>query len=464
MSEDRTLTAATDEDTSGLASRIDRWEAARPPLGRTVREDAEALAQHISEAEDLLAALPPRPERDRTQRQDAARLVDGGRRLRDRFLRLHAESVYDALTDGRTRHPRVDELAYAAAEAFPGLVPTRARIAAELRHIQAHKEGREIDQGIFFRALLRSPKAGAHLVDSMLLPTRRALDLLPGFRRDGRADLGTVLIERRGAAAHVTINNPSCLNAEDNRLMADLETAVDLTLLDDGVRVGVLRGGVMDHPRHRGRRVFSAGINLRHLHEGRISFVDFLLGRELGLLNKLAKGVIPDPDPDAFPDRTVQKPWIGVVDSFAIGGGTQILLVLDRVIAAEDAYFSLPAAQEGIVPGTGNLRLGRLTGSRPARRIILGGHRIAATDPDAGFLCDQVVPTAGLDAAVEASVRELDSPAVAANRRMLGLAEEPADAFRAYLAEFSLVQAYRSYSEDVLEKVGRAWARPGASG
>lgn len=129
----------------------------------------------------------------------------------------------------------------------------------------------------------------------MRKPTRRALDLLPEFRRTGRLRLGAVDIERGGdGGARLTVVNNHCLNAEDNRHVEDMETAVDLTLLDPGVKVGVLRGGVMDHPRYQGRRVFSAGINLAHLHEGRISYVDFLLRRELGYIAKLLRGHCPD--------------------------------------------------------------------------------------------------------------------------------------------------------------------------
>ena len=64
-----------------------------------------------------------------------------------------------------------------------------------------------------------------------------------------------------------------------------------------------------------------------------------------------------------------------------------------------------------------------------------------------------------LDAAVERSLERLDGEAVLANRRMLNLAEEPADAFRAYMAEFALQQALRLYGEDVIQKVGRFAAR-----
>jgi thioesterase DpgC len=68
-------------------------------------------------------------------------------------------------------------------------------------------------------------------------------------------------------------------------------------------------------------------------------------------------------------------------------------------------------------------------------------------------VCDEVVAPEELDDAVAHAIRELAAPAVAANRRMLGLGEEPLDLFREYLAEFAVAQAARAYSEDVLAKV-----------
>jgi thioesterase DpgC len=420
--------------------------------------DRVAIARYVAAGEALLEALPPKARRAVQEQRLADQVNERCRRLRGVFMRHHAGDVYSILTDGHSRHHRLSELVFAAAERFPGVVPTRAQIETERTCVQAHKEGREIDQGIFFSALLRSPRAGAHIADAMLLPTQRARRLVDELRSRDAVDLGSVLVERHGCAAYLTIHNPRCLNAEDDALIADMETAVDLALLDDRVRVGVLRGGVMAHPRYAGRRVFSAGINLSDLHGGRISFVDFFLARELGYVRKLAHGLLANPAEDALSLRTIQKPWIGAVDSFALGGGMQLLLVLDKVIAEQDAYFTLPAAQEGIVPGAANLRLGRATGSRLARRIILSGRKIFATDPEARALCDVVVPSAHVEAAVEEAVEELDTPAVIANRRMLQLVEEPPELFREYMAEFALVQATRLYSADVLEKIGR-WSR-----
>ncbi|MFE0045157.1 (3,5-dihydroxyphenyl)acetyl-CoA 1,2-dioxygenase DpgC [Streptomyces albireticuli] len=431
-----------------------------PTLTGALAEDTALLSEHTTATAARLAGLPAPPLRDPAQRALAEELHTASRSLRQRFLHRHADAVYDALTDGRTVHLRLDGLARDAADRFPGLVPTEERLAAERALPQAAKEGLEIDQGIFFRALLRSPYAGPHLADAMALPCPRALELRERYRTEGSVRLASVRLERHGTTAHLTVDNAHCLNAEDERLIDDMETAVDLVLLDEASHVGVVRGGTMTHPRYAGRRVFSAGINLKELHAGRISLTGFLLRRELGYLTKIAHGLLVDPAPDAYPYRTRHKPWIAAVDSFAIGGGMQLLMVFDHVIAADDAHFSLPAANEGIVPGAGNFRLGRMTGARPARRVILGGRRIHATDPDALLVCDEVVPGEEITARVDAAAAHLDNPAVTANRRMLALAEEPQDRFLAYLAEFAYVQATRLYATDVLEKVARTPGRP----
>lgn len=440
------------------------WKTPAPAFVDVLDDDAVTLAEYAADCEVALAGLPATADRDGDARGFAESVFASCRGARRDFLALHVEAVYDVLTDGRARYLRLPELVALAADRFPGLVPSRAQMADELSGIQSHKEGREIDQGIFCAAVLGSPGPGRHLVDAMLGPTPAALERLDEFRRTGCVDLGSVLVERHGVAAHVTFRNAHCLNAEDARLITDLETAVDLALLDDQVRVGVLRGGEVDHPRYRGKRVFSAGINLKDLHDGAIPFVEFLLGRELGYINKICRGLLVDPKRRAWADRTSQKPWIGAVDSFAIGGGTQLLLVLDRVIAESDAYFSLPAAEEGIVPGLGNLRLTRLTGARLARQVILGGRAIPAASVEGRLLCDEVVAPQRMAEAIDRAVRDLSAPAVAANRRMLGFAEEPVDLFRTYLAEFALVQSARAYSHDVLAKVDRRWRKSGARG
>ncbi|MEU1338857.1 (3,5-dihydroxyphenyl)acetyl-CoA 1,2-dioxygenase DpgC [Streptomyces sp. NPDC005827] len=413
-----------------------------------------------AEVDRVLAGLGRPADRGVAAREAAEAVKEAARAARSRFLDGHADAVYDRLTDGRTRWLRLDELVEAAAVAFPGLVPGAERIAEERARPQADKEGHEIDQGILLRAVLRSPVAGPHLLDAMLRPTARAIALLPEFRRTGVLETESVRLERRDGVARLTLCRGDRLNAEDEQQVDDMETAVDLALLDPGVRVGLVRGGEMTHPRYRGRRIFSAGINLKSLSSGGIPLVGFLLRRELGYLRKLARGLSLG-DAATWHTRYADKPWLAAVDGFAIGGGMQMLFVFDHVVAASDAYLSLPAAKEGIVPGAGNFRLGRFTGPRLARQVILGGRRIRAAEPAARLLVDEVAEPEEMDAAVERGLDRLDGEAVLANRRMLNLADEPEDAFRAYMAEFALQQALRIYGEDVIGKVGRFAAGSG---
>ncbi|HXM55619.1 MAG TPA: enoyl-CoA hydratase/isomerase family protein, partial [Candidatus Dormibacteraeota bacterium] len=169
---------------------------------------------------------------------------------RAEFLRRHADDVYAELTDGCREAVRVEELVFRAADRYPGLVPSREEIAAERGLPQSRKRGVEVDQGLLLSHVLARPRAGRHLVHAMLRPRPDALALLDEFRRSGRADLGVVVVERRGAAGHVELRNLRYLNAEDGPATAALETAVDLVLLDPACEVGVLRGGAVDHPRH----------------------------------------------------------------------------------------------------------------------------------------------------------------------------------------------------------------------
>lgn len=434
---------------------VERFISKAPTLDTSIDTDSKSLTDYIQEAEALLAKLPKKSNRSEHDWYLAEQIVTSCRQIRSLFIDQHADELYATLTEDLSQYHRLSELVFKAAEDYPGLVPTRSQMEAENEHIQAHKDGLEIDQGIFFRGLLRSPTVGTHLADAMLLPCPRALSLKHLLRDNNSIDLGAVLYERRLNAAHLTFNNQQHLNAEDNRFVDDMETAVDLALLDERVKVCVLRGGEMTHHRYKGRRVFCAGINLKDLYSGNISFIDFLLTREFGYISKMMHGLLTHTNRHALPSRTIQKPWIAAVDSFAIGGGMQVLLVCDKVIATNDAYFSLPAAQEGIIPGLANLRLARIAGSRLTRQIILSGRKILASSMQAQCLCDEVVSAEEMDATIEASISELSRPAVLDNRKMLNLAEEPRAQFIEYMADFAYVQSTRLYSADVLTKIGR---------
>lgn len=425
--------------------------------GRGYAEDSGALAGFLARTGETLAALPPKPDRDSEQVCAATAAHTAARRARRRFLEIYAGQVYAELTDGHQTFPRLDDLAGQAAELLPGLVPTKEQMEDERVLAQGDKEGWETDQGIFFWGLLRSEAAGRHLLDSMRRPTPQALAALPVFRATGHADLGIVRVRRDGEVGEVTVDNAGVLNAEDDMLVAALEVAVDLVLLDDSIRVGVMRGAPMSHPRYAGRRVFSAGINLTALYQGSISLIDFFLRRELGYINKIYRGLSVPDSPDTWFTEPVEKPWIGGVDGFAIGGGAQILLVFDWVLAEEGAYFALPALREGIIPGAANLRMPRIAGSRLSRQSIYAERRIDAASADGRLLCDEVVPGERMEPALSAAAESLANPAVINNRRIQHQHEEPEDVFRSYLAAYSVEQCRRLYSAELVANLERTW-------
>jgi thioesterase DpgC len=368
-------------------------------------------------------------------------------------------AIYEELTDGLTRPLRLAELAYGAAERHPGLLPTRAQIDAERTRLQSDKAGLEIAQGDFIARVLADPRTGMHLIAAMSEPLPEALAALEQFQRDGSIDLGAMRVDRDGPVGLVTNQNHACLNAEDDASTRAMEIAVDLVLLDDAVEVGVLRGGPATHPKYAGRRIFGAGINLTHLYTGQISLIEFMLDRELGAITKRGHGVTSDV-PVRLSASAREKPWVAVVESFAIGGACQWLLVMDRVVAEHGTYFNLPARKEGIIPGCANLRLPRLVGERAARQAIMFERAFQADSAAGRLLADEVVAGDEIDAALARSAEQLLSAgttALVANRRALRAAQEPLDQFRRYMSVYASEQARCLYSPALIDNLERNW-------
>jgi thioesterase DpgC len=381
------------------------------------------------------------------------------RAAREARMRAGVEAIYDELTDGRTRSVRMAELVYAAAERYPDLLPSRAAIDAERELLQKDKQGLEIDQGVFLAHVLAHPRCGPHLVHAMSQPRAEALALVDDLRRTGSVDLGVVRVDRDGEVGLITTQNHAFLNSEDDPSVAALETAVDLVLLDDAIRVAVLRGGVATHAKYAGRRIFGSGLNLTHLYYGKISLVEFMLERELGALAKMYRGHDLGAPGQPLEDRR-EKPFVAAVESFAIGGSCQILLVMDRVIAEAGAYFNLPARKEGIVPGCANLRLPRFVGERATRQAIFFNRDFLADSPEGRMLADEVVSAGDVDGAIAHAATELMSAgetSLVANRRQLRAAAEPLDVFRAYMASYAREQAYCFYSPALIDNLERNW-------
>ena len=436
------------------------WLAGEPRGTGSFAGDCRAYSEFWLASDGLIARLPDKRARNEAEARAAETIHDAARRARERFLAAHAEAVYAALTGGFSRFVRVEALLLDAAEQFRGLVPTRGQLEAEAGTLQRDKEGREIDQGLLLSAIFAHERAGLHLCHAMLLPRPESLARLEEFSARGALDLGPVTLERRGNEVLLLAGNPRFLNAEDATTLDAMEIAVDLAILDPASEIAVLRGAKVVHAKYRGRHVFGAGINLTHLYRGKIPFVWFLQ-RDLGFVHKLLRGLArPDALPDDVHGRGIEKMWIAAVDGFAIGGHCQILLAVDYVLAADDAYLTLPARKEGIIPGLANLRLPRFTGERLARQLIQYERRIECDSAEGRLLCDEIVPADGMDAAIERAVAGLTSSgAVSAvgNRRAFRVGAEPLDLFRRYCASYAREQAEAHFSPALIANLERYW-------
>jgi (3,5-dihydroxyphenyl)acetyl-CoA 1,2-dioxygenase len=452
--------SATLEQAGLGRSDSDAWVAARPTATGDLDADRREFGAYWSASAALLDRLPVKTRRSVPEQAAAEAVLEASRASREAFLAVHVERVYEALTDGRRRFVRVDDLVSDAAVAFPGLVPSATTLEAEAPRMLAHKDGHEVDQGLFLAHVLANVRSGMHLCHAMLLPHQRTAELVEIFGRTGHLDLGTTVIDRQGASAIMTFANPDYLNAEDAHTVEAQELGVDICSLDAGSEVAVMRGSRIPTGKYAGRRVFSAGINLTHLYHGKIPFIWYLV-RELGWVSKVFRGIAsPDRSPEAVLGHTHEKLWIAAVDAFAIGGGCQYMLVTDINVAASDAYLTLPARKEGIIPGAANLRLPRFVGDRIARQAIMMERRIDCDSPEGRMICDYVVEPDRVDQAVTDIVDQITSWGVvsaSSNRKSFRVGDESLDHFRRYLAVYAREQAYCHFNPALIRNLEHFW-------
>ena len=185
----------------------------------------------------------------------------------------------------------------------------------------------------------------------------------------------TLLLEKRGRVAIVTINRPDKLNALSIKVREEGAAIVDELRHDDSVGVVVFTGA--------GEKSFIAGADIAEF-AGRTSITQ----REVMLGRSLFTAV------DSFP-----KPVIAMINGFCLGGGCELALACDIRIASEKAKFGQPEIKLGIIPGGGGTqRLTRLVGEGKAMELILTGDIIDANTALTIGLVNHVVPAAELEA------------------------------------------------------------------
>lgn len=185
----------------------------------------------------------------------------------------------------------------------------------------------------------------------------------------------TLLLERRGRVALLTINRPAKLNALNIQTRAEGAAALDELREDESVRVVVITGA--------GEKAFVAGADISEF-EGRtaVSQRDVMTGRSLFTAV------------DTFP-----KPVIAMVNGFCLGGGCELALSCDIRVASERARFGQPEINLGIIPGGGGTqRLTRLVGEGKAMELILTGDMIDAQQAYSLGLVNAVFPAEELEA------------------------------------------------------------------
>jgi thioesterase DpgC len=302
-----------------------------------------------------------------------------------------ATAAYETLTNGHSRFLRVDELCRLGSEKFSSLLPSQDALAREAQLRQKDKQGLEKRQGEFLAEILGDPQCGTHLCHAMLLPRKDSRDLLAQYQRQGVLDLGAAQVRREGKAAIVTMRNSRHLNAEDEVTLGPLETAIDVALLDPDSQICVLRGDVVSNLKYAGR-LFGAGINLTHLYA---KIRPLVHPSRLGLVNKPTWFGFTGKHPEESSIENPGRRGRGLRDRRPLPDPAAV----DYTLAASDAYMTLPARKEGIVPGAATLRLPRFVGDR-SRAKRLNERRIDCDSPAGRMICDEIVPPEDMDVAI----------------------------------------------------------------
>jgi enoyl-CoA hydratase len=209
--------------------------------------------------------------------------------------------------------------------------------------------------------------------------------------------LDTLLIERDGAVAIVTINRPKVLNALNAQTLDELRHAVLDLKHDEGVRAVVLTGA--------GEKSFVAGADINEL-----AVMTPTGGREHAIRGQHVFDLI----------EQMGKPVIAAINGFALGGGCELAMACTIRLAADTAKLGQPEVNLGLIPGyAGTQRLARLVGKGRALELLLSGDQLTAQEAHRIGLVNRVVPAANLAAEARALAASLAAKAPIAIRYIL---------------------------------------------
>lgn len=212
----------------------------------------------------------------------------------------------------------------------------------------------------------------------------------------------TILVEQHGRVGWITLNRPDALNALNSTLVGELAAAVAGFDADEGVGAIVLTGS---------ERAFAAGADIKQMADK--STRDMLVDNPFAALEELTRA---------------RTPLIAAVAGFALGGGCELAMICDIILAADTAQFGQPEIALGVIPGLGGTqRLTRAVGAYKASELVLTGRRMGAEEAERAGLVSRVVPAAELrDAAMEVAeaIASKSLPVVYAAKEALRAAQE----------------------------------------
>ena len=219
------------------------------------------------------------------------------------------------------------------------------------------------------------------------------------------AEYETLLVEQRGAVTLITLNRPQALNALNSTVQKELIAAFAAFEADASQGCAVLTGA--------GEKAFAAGADIGEMADmpaTEFYASAFFDGWQTDIANK------------------VRKPWIAAVNGFALGGGCELAMMADMIIASEKAKFGQPEIKLGVAPGMGGTqRLTRAIGKAKAMDLCLTGRMMDVTEAEKSGLVARVLPAEGfVDAVVAIAAEIAGMPRIAAlvNKEMVNVAFE----------------------------------------
>ncbi len=214
-----------------------------------------------------------------------------------------------------------------------------------------------------------------------------------------------ILVETQGAVTLITLNRPQTLNALNSGVLEELITAFAAFEADPAQRCAVLTGA--------GEKAFAAGADIKEM-------VD-KTGAEFFASDFFSRW-------NSHVVKSTRKPWIAAVNGFALGGGCELAMMADFIIAADTARFGQPEIKLGVAPGMGgSQRLTRAIGKAKAMEMCLTGRMMDAGEAERAGLVARIVPLADLlDDALRtaAAIAAMAPLAAIANKEMVNAAYE----------------------------------------